>query len=239
MNRCKKKSLSSKPQCILFFTKWPEPGQVKTRLARTIGAHHAARLYRFFVQDLSRQLHWIETHAICCYEPAYKKASFRSWLGPEFDYVAQDGRDLGERLTNAFQYAFDQGFAAAMVLGTDSPDLPVDYFLQAQRALAQKDAVIGPCQDGGYYLIGFQSEAFLPEAFEHIDWSTERVFAQTKARLDKHRRKLHVLPTWFDIDTNQDLGPLIERNHDTAFTQSQSYAFICQHGWQRPGEVEQ
>jgi rSAM/selenodomain-associated transferase 1 len=229
----------SNSQCILFFTKWPEPGQVKTRLARDIGEYHAAQLYRFFLQDLSTQLRRMETRAICCYEPACKQASFQTWLGPDFEYVAQHGQDLGERLINAFQYTFDQGFAAAIVIGTDSPDLPLDHLLQAQRALEQKDAVIGPCQDGGYYLIGFQRERFLPEAFKEIDWSTERVFHQTKTRLDTHRRKLHVLPTWFDIDTHRDLGPLIERNHDTAFAHSQSYAFICQHGWQTVGEIEQ
>jgi uncharacterized protein len=226
------------PLCILFFTKWPEPGQVKTRLACDIGPHKAARLYRFFVQDLSHQLCKMEAHTICCYEPSYKKTSFQSWLGSDFDYVAQNGKDLGERLINAFQYVFAQGFATAIVIGTDSPDLPIDHLLQAQRALVLKDAAIGPCQDGGYYLIGFQKEAFLPQAFEDIDWSTERVFDQTKSRLDEHKRKLHVLPTWFDIDTYRDLGPLMERNHDTAFAQSQSYTFICQHGWQLPGEIE-
>jgi len=228
----------SSAQCILFFTKWPEPGQVKTRLGRDIGSHHAARLYRFFVQDLSTQLRRMETHAICCYEPAAKKASFRNWLGDDFDYVAQQGENLGERLVNAFQWAFSHNFGAVIVIGTDSPDLPEDYLYQAQTALAGHDVVIGPSQDGGYYLIGFQKETFLPEAFEDIDWSTERVFHQTKARMNENRRSLHVLPTWFDIDTRSDLGPLIQRSQGKAFAQSQTYAFIGQQGWHEPAEIE-
>jgi len=228
----------SSPQCILFFTKWPEPGQVKTRLGMDIGSHHAARLYRLFVEDLSSQLRRMETNTICCYEPAAKKTSFRSWLGPDCDYVAQHGRNLGERLKNAFQWAFDQDVAAAIVIGTDSPDLPEDYLYQAQAALEGEDTVIGPCHDGGYYLIGFRREMFLPEAFEGIDWSTDRVCNQTKAIINANKRSLHLLPTWFDIDTRRDLDPLIERNQGNAFAQSQTYAFVCQHGWQKPGEIE-
>ncbi len=226
------------PQCTLFFSKWPESGQVKTRLGRDIGPHHAARLYRFFVQNLSTQLRRMDTHAICCYEPASMRTGFRNWLGDDFDYLSQQGGNLGERMTNAFQWAFSQNFSTAIVIGTDSPDLPEDYLCQAQTALAEHDVVIGPCQDGGYYLIGFQRDRFLPEAFDGIDWSTERVFHQTQARIEENGRSLHVLPTWFDIDTRSDLVPLIRRNEGKPFAQSQSYRFICQQGWHELEEIE-
>lgn len=228
----------SSAQCILFFAKWPEPGQVKSRLGRDIGDHHAARLYHLFVKDLCAQLDSMDTRRICCYEPAYKRAGFHNWLGPGFDYVAQQGKDLGERMCHAFQWAFSHDMAAAILIGSDSPDLPGDHLSQAFAALTKQDAVIGPCQDGGYYLIGFQRERFLPETFAGVDWSTAHVFEQTKAKLLENGRSLHVLPTWFDIDTQKDLGPLIRRNRDRVFAQSQTYAFVCQNGWHEPGQAE-
>lgn len=219
---------SGNDQCMLFFTKWPEPGQVKTRLGRDIGNQHAARLYKLFVQDLCAQLRSLELRATCCYAPAHERKRFGNWLGDDFDYLAQQGRDLGERMVHAFQWAFSQGFFAALIIGMDSPDLPAEYLIEARMALTRQDAVIGPSQDGGYYLIGFQRERFLPEAFAGIDWSTGRVCAQTTTRLCANGRSLHRLPTWFDIDTGRDLEPLVRRNQATAFARSQSYRFVCQ-----------
>ena len=121
-------------QCILVFTKWPEPGQVKTRLARDIGGQHAARLYQLFVQDLYAGLRSLEIRLVCCYAPAHRRTAFRRWLGSDFDYLPQQGQDLGQRMCNAFTWAFDQGLGKAILIGTDSPDLPTDYLSQALAA---------------------------------------------------------------------------------------------------------
>ncbi len=188
----------------------PQPGRVKTRLAATIGSEHAVALYQCFVQDVLATLHLEPTwDLLIFYAPA--EAAPVPWLGEQYRYVAQQGQDLGERMAHGFRHAFSLGYASALILGSDSPDLPWAYVQQACQALANEQVVIGPSQDGGYYTLGFTRHNFEPTVFAHMPWSTATVFTQTCDRLAAQSGSVLVLPTWFDIDTLADLRQFYHR----------------------------
>lgn len=221
--------------CILLFVKRPVAGTVKTRLAESIGAENATGLYRRFVLDL---LTLLEGHAApfrICYAPPDADVGdegdvedeFIDWLGGEYSYVPQMGSDLGERMKNALLQAFGDGYERALVIGSDSPDLPEASIIRAITALKSgPGAVIGPANDGGYYLIGFSKERFLPEAFDEITWSTDSVFDRTMHTFTKHEQNVHILPQWHDVDTLGDLKSLIGRSANSDFSKSQTISYI-------------
>ena len=210
----------------MFFVKYPIPDKVKTRLAKQIGADASAGLYRNFVTDILATLQRLNVNFKIIFDPPDRKDQFQQWLGKDCSYLPQAGLDLGQRMKNAFLQAFSEGFGHVVVIGSDSPDLPIEYLGLAFHALDMNDVVIGPSSDGGYYLIGFTREAFLAEAFEQISWSSNKVFDQTINILKRYRQNLYLLPQWYDVDTLVDMDELIERNRNTAFNQSESFALV-------------
>jgi 2-phospho-L-lactate guanylyltransferase (CobY/MobA/RfbA family) len=115
---------------------------------------------------------------------------------------------------------FSRGCCDALIVGSDSPDLPSRFYDEALAALRDHDVVVGPAYDGGYYLIGFRRETFLPDAFAGISWSTPEVFTRTLVILRNCGRRVHLLPPWWDVDTIEDLRALALRNGDTPFSGS-------------------
>ena len=214
--------------CALLLAKYPESGSVKVRLAQLIGDDLAVELYRNFVLDSLSMLNKSGVSFAICFYPADSLERFKAWLGTRYEYIPQRGRDLGERLKNGFTEAFSRGFSSAMAIGSDSPDLPEGILLEARDALKIHDVVIGPSPDGGYYLIGFKSDTFLPEAFEGITWSTEMVFRETMKRLKEAGRDVFILPPWNDVDTYDDLKALEKRN--SKFGSSETMRYILKHG---------
>jgi rSAM/selenodomain-associated transferase 1 len=196
---------------VLVFVKYPTPGMVKTRLAEELGGERVAELYKRFVTDILDTLGELDVRLKILFSPPDAEQEFRLWLGDEYTYAAQDGEGLGQRMKNALGDALANGFNKALLVGSDSPDIPGDYVKEAFSSLDNCDAVIGPSSDGGYYLIGFSRESFLPEAFDGIDWSTPVVLEQTVARLEMHGRKIHLLEQWYDVDTLADLEALTRR----------------------------
>ncbi len=211
---------------ILFFMKYPEPGEVKTRLATTIGQDKAAELYGHFVLDLLAKLESTQLSFAICFYPEQKKELLMEWLGEGYEYIPQKGADLGERMAAAFLDAFAGGHRRVILMGSDFPDLPRSFLEDALAALNTHDIVIGPAMDGGYYLIGFRKETFIQEAFEGMDWSTEGIFRQTLSILKAHRRRVYVLPVWNDIDTIEDVRQLIERAGDSGFDTSKTMSLL-------------
>lgn len=207
-------SRSGTGNCVLFFVKYPENGLVKTRLCAEIGKSCSLELYRCFVLDLLTTLKLLGTNLQICFYPRNCRNRICDWLGGQYNYLSQTGSDLGQRMKNAFKQVFQNGCQRAIVIGSDSPDLPLEFLQEAFLALDTNDVVIGPCTDGGYYLIGFSKKSFLPDVFESIDWSTERVFEKTCDRLTRKNRSIYTLEKWFDIDTARDLRELISRNSD-------------------------
>ncbi len=200
-----------KRNCILLFVKAPLPGTVKTRLSDRLAPEAILALYKGFVTDLLATLQTTGHDIRIFYDPPDKKDVLVDWLGSGLFLYPQTGSDLGKRMEAAFIETFAAGYTHAVLIGSDIPDLPISILDAALDCLDRYPAVIGPSTDGGYYLIGFESEGFLKEAFDRITWSTERVFASTMDRFAIHSRQIHVLPRWQDVDTYDDLLDLVRR----------------------------
>lgn len=213
---------------IIIFVKEPEQAEVKTRLASEIGGELAVKIYKSFVLDTLSTLKTLDTPITICFYPPEAAERIAKWLGPEYEYRPQSGRDLGQRMKNAFRQAFDEGADRIVLIGSDIPDIPKGFVTQAFDALDARDAVIGPATDGGYYLIAFKKETFRPEAFENIQWSTPAVFDQTIHELNRQKLETQTLPQWHDIDTVSDLSDLVIRNHNTPFQNSKTYLSILE-----------
>jgi len=212
--------------CLLLFVKSPVKGQVKTRLAVQKDGDFEVELYKCFVEDTISLAENLDVHLEVCFCPANMKSTFSEWLGEQHSYRAQTGNNLGERLRNAFDNAFEEGFSNVITIGSDSPDLPANYLTESFEVLDAHDTVIGPASDGGYYLIGFSKEGFIPEVFDNISWSTDSVFEQTVSILKQHGRKEYLLPLWHDVDTIADLKSLLLRARNTAFERSKTYSYL-------------
>ena len=208
--------------CILLFTKFPQKGLVKSRLSTHLDETKTLILYRSFVEDTLYLINQLKYHKIICYTPIDTLHDFKSWLGSHYHYFPQKGETLGQRICTSFQYAFTQGYQCAIALGADSPDLPGHYIHDGFHNLAMGYVVIGPCTDGGYYLIGLNKENFSPQLFEDISWGTQNVFHQTLQRIKGQKLQSYVLPHWYDIDTLEDLYALYSRNKDTSFKSSRT-----------------
>jgi len=202
-------------RCLLFFIKSPEEGKVKSRLASVIGDERAANLYRDFITQMLSTLRRGDFPFHICFYPHNALKGVKEWLGDQHHYIPQKGKDLGERMSNAFRKAFDTGFKRVVLVGSDIPDLPLEVIEEAFISLKEEDAAIGPAYDGGYYLIGFKEKTFSPQVFERMAWGTERVFEDTMKVLKNLNQRVHTLPYLRDIDTVDDL-----KNIDPSFVRS-------------------
>jgi rSAM/selenodomain-associated transferase 1 len=211
--------------CLIVFVKSPEAKGVKSRLASAVGELKTRQLYRHFVEDLLDSLDRGDYRLKIFFYPPERLHTVAGWLGHDRSYEPQTGGDLGERMKNAFEKCFSEGFDRSILIGSDSPDLPREIIEEGFAALTSGDAVIGPACDGGYYLIGFRSATFLRDTFSGIPWSTEDVLKSTLAILDKKGLKVTVLPTWRDIDTYEDLKALVEKNRNTTFAKSRTFRY--------------
>lgn len=203
-----KRSTKLDDRCLLFFMKSPEKGKVKSRLACVIGDEPAANLYRDFVAQMLSTLRRGGFPFYICFYPKNALKGLKEWLGDQHHYIPQKGKDLGERMRNGFIDAFAMGFKRVVLIGSDIPDLPLEFIEEAFTSLKEKNAVIGPSYDGGYYLIGFTDKAFSPKAFDGMAWSSEKVFDETMKVLKQLNQSVHILPYRRDIDTIEDLRHL-------------------------------
>ena len=184
------------------MAKYPEPGRVKTRLAAALGDGPACALYRAFILDLADRLAPLPYEVIWAYDPA--AAPFAALL-PRARCVAQIEGDLGARMAHAVAAAFAEHPAPVMLLGADVPHVPVAC-LEAAAAASAGRVVIGPAEDGGYYLIGLARPA--PELFVDVRWGGGGVLEATRAHARRLGLETHLLPPTFDIDEAADLGRL-------------------------------
>jgi hypothetical protein len=215
-------------QCVLLFVKAPEKGKVKSRLSRSMGEDTVLHLYECFVLDVMEMLKAGGIPFRICFTPAEKRQAITAWLGKGQTYLPQEGVDLGERMANAFQQTFSEGITEALIIGSDLPDLPHALLEEAFRSLHAHDAVIGPAVDGGYYLIGFRRETFLPEVFRGRTWSTNTVLPETMELFKRSAYRVHQLPEWRDVDALEDLRALLLRNTQTDFRTSGTMTYLIQ-----------
>ncbi|MFN9175458.1 MAG: TIGR04282 family arsenosugar biosynthesis glycosyltransferase [Synechocystis sp.] len=206
---------------LLIFTRFPIPGQTKTRLIPALGKDGAANLQRHLTEhivELAHQVSLVYPIAVTIVYTGGTEAQMQQWLGTGFDYAEQSSGDLGDRLQATFQMAFSQGSERVVVIGIDCPFITEELLQMAFRVLADHDVAIGPALDGGYYLFGLNSPN--PSYFQQIHWSTSQVYAQTLAKIQQNGDRHYALPPLPDIDRPSDLERLkpqfshwLPRNH--------------------------
>lgn len=193
----------------LFAKVW-DPGKVKTRLARTVGAQKAAEIYReLLVLHLNRFSGTSEKRVVA-YSPAtdesrirFKELAHRIDPEPIWEFVPQVESDLGTRMSRFFEQQFDAGRQRIVVIGSDAPRLNRELIEDSFEALKTSDVVFGPSNDGGYYLVGLRVMA--KQIFQGIDWSTEKVLNQSLAKCEANGLSVTQLRPLTDIDDEEDL----------------------------------
>lgn len=195
------------------MTKAPQPGQVKTRLIPPLTANEASELNKWFLADtaasISNVCEPVKTAlGIAVYTPVGAESSYSEILPPDFVLLPQRGEKFGERLYFAAVDLFRCGFESACLIDSDSPTVPAENFVQAVKFLSCPGdrIVLGPCDDGGYYMIGLKKPH--EKIFEQIDWSTEHVLLQTKERARELGLEVKLLPTGYDVDDEASLRRL-------------------------------
>lgn len=190
---------------IIVMVKAPRSGRAKTRLIPAIGAEGAAGLAACLARDTVRIAQGIVRDVLVAYSPADGKAELQDLLPDGLLWTEQAEGDLAERLQSAASDAAELGFGPLVLIGTDSPTLPPSYVETALDSLTldRADLVLGPAEDGGYYLAGLRMP--VPHLFDDIDWSTARVYEQTAANAARLGLRVQALPSWYDVDTPRDL----------------------------------
>ena len=200
-----------------IFAKYWEPGRVKTRLAATLGNELASQIYQHFLTASLERFRLCGDQRTLVFTPEPKRAAFEKLVGPrDWQLLAQQGDDLGERMSHFFEDRLEAGAESVVLIGSDSPTLPQAIMTTAFKELRTHDLVIGPSADGGYYLIGMRKP--LCGVFCNVDWSSSQVWTQTLQRVDElgEQASLAVLPEWYDVDTLDDLERLFREIEQTA-----------------------
>jgi rSAM/selenodomain-associated transferase 1 len=199
---------------LAVMTKAPQAGRVKTRLIPPLSPEEAAALNTCFLRDtaaaISRTANGENAQGVAVYTPVGAEAAYAGILPPEFILVPQRGDHFGERLLAATHDLLQLGFASLCLIDSDSPTVPGSAFTQAIDFLSRPEdcVVLGPSDDGGYYLIGLKKSH--RELFEGIDWSTDRVLDQTIAAAREIKLPVHLLAAWYDVDDRATLSRLCQ-----------------------------
>lgn len=189
----------------ILMVKAPRPGEVKTRLVPPLTAAAAASLASCFVRDTVTNTRRIIDNVLIAYAPADGRQTLESLVPEGLLWVEQHGEDLGARLEAAVTHAAGLGFGPLVVMGSDSPTVPARFLQAAIDSLASEasDIVLGPTEDGGYYLIGMRN--CRPELFQDVEWSTRLTYKQTLRNAARLGLRALELPQWYDVDTFADL----------------------------------
>jgi len=210
----KNQSVDLSSQRLGVFAKYWEPGKVKTRLAAALGDIQAARLYERFVAATIARLMAIDAHRVLAYSPA-DEPTYKAFAAANLDgwtLEPQCTGDLGQRMAAYFDQQFAAGADRVVLVGTDSPNGPLVEVQEAFEHLHTADVVLGPTEDGGYYLIGAKSAT--PPIFVDMPWSTPDVLPTTIKKLEQADIAYDTLDTWYDVDEIFDLHRLIEDLRD-------------------------
>ena len=208
-------SSDSVKQRLLVFAKYPRAGQVKTRLVPPLTYEEAEELFRAFLLDAidSYTMFDKEIEPVLYVAGEDNVEAMQELINhlrngvPVPEVRAQRGKDLGERMENAFAETFAEGYNSVCVIGTDHPTLPREYIMQAFAALQADDLVLGLAEDGGYYLLGMKM--LHRELFRTMPWSTASLYRETMTAAAHKNLQTHQLPEWYDVDDAEDLQRLI------------------------------
>lgn len=191
-----------------MFAKYWEPNTVKTRLAATIGAEEAAQLYRASLLTLLDRLGDFGARRTLYVTPFERQPEFESIAKGQWIVLPQTGDDLGQRMKIYFSEAFQEAANRVVLIGSDSPTLPREFIESAFEMLSDHDVVLGPSEDGGYYLVGASRQ--VPPIFDGVAWSSPHVWEQTVAMLETHSIPWQQLESWYDVDDVASLKKLCD-----------------------------
>lgn len=188
-----------------IFAREPRPGEVKTRLVPALSKGSACDLYIAFLSDLFSRLQKMSKLNMTVFYAGAPPERLKAMAPKHASLVEQSNGSLGDRMHAAFTLMLAGG-GPAVIIGTDSPDIPTQYVKRAFAKLKHKDIVLGPAADGGYYLIGLRT----PDArvFEGVRWSRRTTFADTLAAVERAGLSLATLPIWYDVDDDASLDVL-------------------------------
>ena len=191
---------------LTIFTRYPEPGQTKTRLIDALGEKGAANLQKELTEQTIKNIDQLTKTStiepVICFEGG-DLVSMQNWLGRERTYNPQGQGSLGEKLQKAFGDAFAAGAQRVVTIGCDCPDLNKEHIGRAFDALYMKDVVLGPATDGGYYLIGMKCPC--DALFKDIPWGTDKVFEATALLAQQLGLSIEILEELRDVDRPADL----------------------------------
>jgi rSAM/selenodomain-associated transferase 2/rSAM/selenodomain-associated transferase 1 len=197
---------SESRRVLIIFAKAPLRGHVKTRLAAEVGEEEAVRVYRTLGRRVVHQVRGGAYDTVVYYDPPGSLEEVRNWLGEEgMEFRPQATGDLGARMEAAFEEVLEYA-QAACVIGTDAPEVDRRSVEEAFHALAARDVVFGPTEDGGYYLLGMTRAR--PELFRRIPWSTPRVLPVSRERVLALGLRPALLKPLIDVDRMEDLERL-------------------------------
>lgn len=200
--------MPSTKEALIVVAKRPAPGKTKTRLSPPLSPEQASALYECFFFDtleLMRQVKAVQR--VIAYLP-FEAHDYFQHLAPDFELILQNGPDLGSRLDHALTSYLSADYKSVVIMDSDSPTLPSAYLSQAFTALSDgADMTLGPCEDGGYYLIGIKQPR--PRLLRDVQMSTPTVAADTIALAREEGLQVKLLPIWYDVDNDASLMRLI------------------------------
>jgi rSAM/selenodomain-associated transferase 1 len=189
-------------KALLVMAKRPFPGRTKTRLTPTFSETEAAALYECFLQDVLNIVRAVpDITPFIAYAPhEAETVDYFSQLAPDFELIPQIGDTLGERLDYVLSSTLQNGFVQAAAMNSDSPTLPSSYLADTFVRLTEPetDVVFGPCEDGGYYVIGWKRP--YPSLVRNVQMSTPHVLQDTLALANAAHLRVSLLPSWYDVD---------------------------------------
>ncbi len=188
-----------KNNALIIFTRNPQLGKVKTRLAKTIGNEKALEVYNDLLFHTMTETQNLDCDKFVFYDEHIESNDL--WSEKIYEKQIQFGENLGAKMKNAFQTLFDLGYKNCVIVGSDLFDLKSGIIARAFEKLKNNDAIIGPAEDGGYYLLGLKK--VIPLIFENKEWGTSTVFLDTLKDLENY--KVLLMETLNDIDTYEDL----------------------------------
>jgi rSAM/selenodomain-associated transferase 1 len=187
---------------LIIFIRNPEKGKVKSRLSKDLGEEKTLTVYKFLLQYTRDICAKVNTSRFVFYSDNIDYPDI--WNEHLFTKYLQEGKDLGERMSNAFSKVFNLGFKYVSIIGSDCYELKSDHIQQAFLQLEKNEVVIGPSKDGGYYLLGMKK--LYPQLLTAKNWGCDDVLQNTIDNLNQHKLKFIELPALNDIDTIEDLS---------------------------------
>jgi rSAM/selenodomain-associated transferase 1 len=220
-------------KALIIFAKQPVAGKVKTRLIPALSAIEAASLYNCMLTDtIAKMESLMQVDRFLFITGGTESSAFFHEFFPGILIFPQAGNDLGERMEAAFAAVFSMGYQAAAIIGTDSPDLPLQFIEEAYRLLEkhQAEAVFGPSEDGGYYLLAMCR--LHSDFFAGIHWSSGHVLQQSLKNAEKAGLRVAQISAWYDVDTIEDLDrPELRDSHNCApLTRQYIISLLSTHG---------